>query len=495
MTAPTGSTRKIKFPLVRNADVESETPESPAVLVQDLTGWTGDSDERVNIVLNLSLNEYIALATCVDVGRDIAYGDNSLYIWWIWVRSLVSMNLCDDIIACIEDTESGVSDAILTITGGQTQTSERQYAQEQRYDLLGDGNNPECDFDEWWGGIDFLVERLNQNNVDALEILEVVTNSSEWVARVVGNITGIDETSVDALLEWASFIQDSIKENYDAQITVEYLETLKCDLFCLASENCQLTPDDIFEYFSGRLSSQLTYGNLISQTLDFIVTGVWTGTEIADVMFLSQVAIRAQLGRWFDDIGFNTLDTDLRLGFNDANDDWILICDECQSEIIVDFTTLQTPEFEVDWGYSAGFNVQNAVIPQDATMGDPSVPAFRVAFGDAGAFEGINTICKIVLTNVVDVTQVKFRYYYAQPESNVLSRTINLIDDEGTVVDSWNTSADNAPKDVWNIVNRPFSAQNIKEIWVSLSVVGNPATWNNSNTYGWLDSIRIDVDE
>jgi len=47
-----------------------------------------DSSRRIYVTLELSLDEYIQLASTVDVGRDIAYGDMSDNIWWLWIRSL-----------------------------------------------------------------------------------------------------------------------------------------------------------------------------------------------------------------------------------------------------------------------------------------------------------------------------------------------------------------------------------------------------------------------
>lgn len=78
--------RKLKFPLyytlAPSDKTDDETLPSPQI------EWTTeDSNERVNVVLNLSLNEFIAIASAIDVGRDVAYGEDSETVWWIWNRA------------------------------------------------------------------------------------------------------------------------------------------------------------------------------------------------------------------------------------------------------------------------------------------------------------------------------------------------------------------------------------------------------------------------
>lgn len=322
-----GTTRKLPFVLSSTEDMESEVG-SEEIAHLDLSGWSeSDPDVKTLIVLNLSLNEYIALASTIDVGRDIAYGDHSIFIWWLWIRSLESMAICDAIIACINDADSGVADAMINITNNSDNIL--NVAQGQENLPLAGGNNPTCDKDVWYGGIDNLVNSLHENNLDSLQILEVATNVTEWLVDVVAGVFGIKAPVAQSMAEWALFIQNSILENYEAQWTQQYRETITCDLLCIAMENCELTPQQIIDYFYGRLGSQLTFGSLITESLQFLVFGVWSGTEIVDAMILSQLVFRAQFGRWFEHIAFNSIDVDIALGFNDASNDWELICDPC----------------------------------------------------------------------------------------------------------------------------------------------------------------------
>jgi len=50
---------------------------------------TSDPDEIVQVTIECSLNEYVGLASSIDVGRDIAYNDDSINIWWLWTRRIL----------------------------------------------------------------------------------------------------------------------------------------------------------------------------------------------------------------------------------------------------------------------------------------------------------------------------------------------------------------------------------------------------------------------
>ena len=89
MTTPTGTARNLPIWLSFPLSNEATTPNNPTVYSDTIEWWpSADSDEIVDVGLRLSLNEYVALATCVDIGRDIAYGDNSEYLWWLWTRAI-----------------------------------------------------------------------------------------------------------------------------------------------------------------------------------------------------------------------------------------------------------------------------------------------------------------------------------------------------------------------------------------------------------------------
>jgi len=336
MPQVTGSRRLLPYPLDYEAGTEAQTPYTEDGYL-DMAAWpTDDSDENIRIVFDLSLHEFVALASAIDVGRDIAYGDNSVYVWWIWVKALASMNICEDVAWCIENS-AAVRAALAAWQDSQNQAGAAAGMDGIKADNLGFAD---CDPDKWWSACLSLVQRLNRINEDALETLEAETNVLDWLAEVVGSITFVDESSVDAALAWASFLQDNIAENYVSQYTLAYEEEVACDLFCIALENCSLSAEQIFDYFWARVGSGLSWESLLDNALGYLVGRAWTGTQIADFMMLSQIAMRRFFGVFIGQSAFGDISNAIRVGMNSPDADWEILCDECPTfwEQEFDFT-------------------------------------------------------------------------------------------------------------------------------------------------------------
>lgn len=242
------------------------------------------------------------------------------------------IDFCQEIINCIENPESGVSDAIVNLIGSNSYGDNRELGQSVNDSAIGGGSNPTCDLDVLWAQCYGLVETLDTYNREFFAKLEAMTNVYEFISDVIGDITFIDETSVDALLAWVNKLQDDIAENYDAQSTLTYRQDVACEIFCAVQNNisgCDITPRIVFDVFKDRLSSSVSIEQVLSDTLDYLVGGAWSGTQIADFMFMSQAGFRSQLGRFLQYVGWNSLDSIVRLYVNDANNDWELLCTDC----------------------------------------------------------------------------------------------------------------------------------------------------------------------
>lgn len=379
------------------------------------------------------------------------------------------IDLCAVIIACIDDEESGVSQAIVNVINNSTSTEIIDAGQSQGGLVFGIENNPACDFDILWGGINHLVDQLDTNNLDALQILEVATNAGEWVTDVLAGVLGVKIPIVQSALEWGLFIQNNILENYEAQITTAYMDAVKCDLFCLAKDNnCELTPQMLVDYFFDRLSSQLTFYSLLTESLEFLVLGVWTGSEIADAMMLSQLVFRAQFGQWFEYVAFRSIDLDMRLGFNDPSDDWVLLC-SCPEE------WTKTWDFKIESGVSDGWQVvtwgdgwidgfgwrsekngdsQNNYLynymPQSA-----DVVYIKMTFGNSGTpvnFASGGNIHYIVMWTWDGGATERVRY---QAQGTPINTTVVIYDDDETpiTIDQWASLSNPYSGSDWFIIS------------------------------------------
>lgn len=239
------------------------------------------------------------------------------------------VDICQLIIDCI-NTNPETAAAILNLVNSNTQANSREYGQSQNTFGFAGGFNPSCDPDILWAQCFGIIETLNTYNEEFFAKLEVSTNPFEFVAEVIGDVTVVDETSIDAILAWIAKVQDDIEENYSAQATLAYRQEVACQIFCQALlGDCQVTATLIFNVFNERLAGSLTIESLITNILNYLVGGTWSGTEIADFMFLAQAGFRSALGVFLEYIGWNDIDLIARLYTNDANNDWETLCDDC----------------------------------------------------------------------------------------------------------------------------------------------------------------------
>lgn len=359
MTQPTGSMRKLDFPLNLTEDMESDVG-TEIVPIVDLSDWSEpDPDVRIPIVLDLSLNEYIALASAVDVGRDIAYGDNSIYIWWLWVRSLESMAICQAIIDCIE-TDDAVRIAINDSVAGlpDVDGSPIQYGQEVFPPPVG------CDKDETWGYVDALWEFIHTNNVDFLEQLNEATNQAGQINTLFKFIPGFEQIPVSDFLAWIENLGEYNLDAYNASVTVAIQDAIKCDLFCIAvNNNCSISFGDVYDYFLTKFGgfNPPTLGATFLELVVFMVTGAYPSDRIIYLWSL------VQLGFAFIGANFLSLNSvrpyAIQAQNGDPDDDWILLCDSCDDLLIVTF----------DGAGYLDYVITNGTL--DATVGNPSPSA------------------------------------------------------------------------------------------------------------------------
>lgn len=320
---PSGTIRPLKFPLNRNADTESDTPNSPDVGFLDLSEWvTPDPEERVNIVLNLSLNEYVALASAIDAGRDLAYGDNSIYIWWIWVRSVTSLNLCADILECIESTPE-LQEAIAKYAiAAPIPINAAADPDILSKDLISD--NTGCDNDRLFGAITGIVDLINDLAEDFIEIMQDNVNTVSRVAELIEVVPGVGEIiPADLLTLVENFIEDMINL-YQAAYTQVLRDTYRCDLFCLALDDCNINFEEVMQYFADKMTEPL----IIDDFGDFIglyITGAFTGETLVAAWHMFVIGVAAY-GSSVLNITADQMTRMISAMFNDPDPDWDLLC-------------------------------------------------------------------------------------------------------------------------------------------------------------------------
>jgi len=185
----------------------------------------------------------------------------------------------------------------------------------------------DCDKDELYGATKSLYFAMNRNNMDMFEIMEVVSNVGERASKLISAIPIVGLFPVDEVIDYAqALLTDDVFEAYLAADTEGYQQIVACQLMCIAISNgCELSLDDIGEYFSGRLGASWT--DTLADILIFLTAGVWVGTEINDTFFLLQSKAMQAGNKFLGALSISPYTVYLASGT--PSDEWETVCDLC----------------------------------------------------------------------------------------------------------------------------------------------------------------------
>lgn len=306
-------------------------------------------DEGENaLVLIVTEQQYTDLLSSAINGVYTTFPENPLGVIYPLIKA-GKMQFCEQILACLNDPESGVANAIMSLINSGDYQANRDSGQSYNNANLAGAVNPTCDRDILFGQCLQIVEYIDTINDEFFAKLEVATNDYDFIADVVGDITLIDETSIDAVLAWLQFVQDSIAENYNAQSDTAYKEALACEIYCIAKDyGCAVTPTILYNVVKDRLSATITIEGVLWDALQFLVLGSWEGSQIADFMYFAQFAFRSMLGKFFQKIAWSDIESRMVIYSNDPNPDWSLLCTDCQDSWIFDYRLSENGASGVD---------------------------------------------------------------------------------------------------------------------------------------------------
>lgn len=283
------TTRALKYPLYAPLNIEGASALlAPSIL--SLEGWgTLDNNEKVNVIFALSLSDFIRIASMIDVGRDIAYPDESEKSWDIWAGGLISMDLCDSVANCISTSES-VQQSIETYLTSKSTTVKTIFdrldkMQNQTYTADSSIVAP-CD-DKRFAGIVSMIDTLNTANIDALQVFSDSTRDvlerledASTIIPIIGDFLAF--FGVDSALSFFSSIAQDVIDEYENIDTLTLREEIACGVFC-RTDGCDVTLDDILDEFNSRIPS--TTAELLNATLDEALAVLFGGTTLTNFYY------------------------------------------------------------------------------------------------------------------------------------------------------------------------------------------------------------------
>jgi len=329
--------RKLTFPLSRS--------EVPIVLGGDFTSpssttpdWqTADNDEIVTITLTVSLNEFVALASAIDAGRDIAYGEKSIELWQIWVKAVNTLSLCQQIADCINDPLSPARLALVEAMGSsgggypvgdETGSGANVPISGAVNDANIMENSTSCSEDNMYAVTTALVEIAMDAVNQLYQALNLVTAPVELASELSDNAPAVASAAPATAMDWALWVKDTAYDAFLVYDTGEKRIELACALLCIAIDNgCSLSFDDIADYFYS-LSPVAVVGKTLEELLAFAID--FTVPEAVGTMslalFFSLLSLGSKLGG-VKNVG--GLMMRLYAFIDETNNNWMTDCEDC----------------------------------------------------------------------------------------------------------------------------------------------------------------------
>jgi hypothetical protein len=195
-----------------------------------------------------------------------------------------------------------------------------------------------CNRDELWAGIYFMVQQLDNVGRDWLE--QAVASGDKWqrAASIAKNIPIIGSLASTALEQLAEVAQDLLNL-YNGYSTEAVLQDIACELFELVCAECRYpTYDEIADYYGS--NSTITGGNLAEISLkamvDFLIGSSLAISQLAYHTIISMVLFTLWMGSEFVGLrGARWVSIWLDNGEEYANDEWNVLCDGCNVEEVI----------------------------------------------------------------------------------------------------------------------------------------------------------------
>lgn len=429
--------RPLPYPLKEPQDY-SIVPVEGTVTNLTPDFFPSDSDERIDVVFNLSLNEFVTIASALDIGSDIGWGTERNSVWWTWIRSLIGIGGtvdCETVEDCIEvaltnspEFQTAMYNYVNNsgfgnpnkISGTLTKIADKNpsgFNDEEIKEL------PNCNLDLLWGGIRHgIVDRLDETLQDTLQdistIPTILGRNTAWldIVPVLGDIA---EAVLNSLSSAAPALL-ALFESYSSEATKD---ELACELFGLVCAQCRYpTHEEIYNHFKNYgMPETPEIGSWVLETMTQLLTNpVGVLSKVAYFTLMTwQLGILYIQGRFAGNNGSKAILDMATLGEDWANDNWLQLCDSCQEQFQwVEYDFTQSPH---------GFHLY--------PLGGTQPTNGQWVAGQGWKSTLVGTVPRVIISKNIEsgwvVRSIGFDYVTATPAPNLAASGITLRVSEG----------------------------------------------------------------
>lgn len=260
--------------------------------------------EGAKLVFEFTQESFLRVLSALINGAALTYPDDWIQVVWDFLRNVeYPVSLCDEIAAALltcEDvqlalatligTNEPIREAIsdLVVTTVTTDPDINSYITNV-FERLTPGQitgviaGGDCDLSVVAGRAIAIVERLDTNNTDALEILEIGTNDEERLAQIISAFPGFGILPLDEILDFGQDVLEDFAENYAAASTFERKDEFAEDIYCLmqANENCDITWQELFDFVKSKVpTAPFDIAVTIGDILQFVGDGDFNNDDL-----------------------------------------------------------------------------------------------------------------------------------------------------------------------------------------------------------------------
>jgi hypothetical protein len=287
------------------------------------------TDEPQSLILEVTSQQYNKLLSVALNGAYRYYPDNYNDILYPLIKA-GKMELCQEILNCLEDGDNAYLQALRDALG--VDVNSPYIPDNATYDAITGGS---CDSDSLYGYCKALWLYIHRQNVDLLEQLNEATNQAEQIDTLLQFIPGFEQIPISDFLSWITNLGEYNLDAYNASYTAQIEQEIICELFCIATEDCTLTMQNVWDTLLAKFGgfNFPTLGASFLELVMFMVTGNYPNDRIVYLWSL------VQLGIVFVGAEFFNIDTVTQYGLQaragDPDNDWELFCTTCQRSILI----------------------------------------------------------------------------------------------------------------------------------------------------------------
>jgi len=295
-------------------------------------------DTAQSLVLTVTASQYQQLLSSAINGAYQTYPLDYNNVIYPLIKAGKTL-LCDEIQACIENTpelqEQIAGIAINPVTAPTDQPFNGTIA---GTNVVSDADTSVCNQDNFFGAMTGLVDLMNNLAEDIIEFLASSTNEAGRIGDVIEAIPVVGELPVDDILQLSESLMDDMEQNYQAYYTLALRDDYRCGLFCIGESTCDLTFQQIYDFFVSELGQSVPTTNVI----DFIT---WFTTNPLTQEFLVHgwhVFLAGILNFGGSVIGIDDKQLVRMVSalYNDPDPDWSTLCSCVQTYYLeADLTT------------------------------------------------------------------------------------------------------------------------------------------------------------